>query len=178
WRDERGVNLLDGGAPFYGVYLAGDGAPIAVGPLEERFYAEFIDRLGLGEAAPPRLDPAEWPRLRAMIADRLATRSRSEWMAVFDGSDGCVTPVLSLSEAAGLAGPAHPHLAARGVFTDLHGVRQPAPAPRFSRTEVAPPALPPPLPGEHTDEVLAAWGVPGAAELLAEGVAVQAKPAH
>ncbi|HEU4423441.1 MAG TPA: CaiB/BaiF CoA-transferase family protein [Pilimelia sp.] len=178
WRDERGVNLLDGGAPFYGVYLAGDGAPIAVGPLEERFYAEFIDRLGLGEAAPPRLDPAEWPRLGAMIADRLATRSRSEWMAIFDGSDGCVTPVLSLSEAAGLAGPAHPHLAARGVFTDLNGVRQPAPAPRFSRTEVAPPALPPPLPGEHTDEVLAAWGVPGAAELLAEGVAVQAKPAH
>jgi alpha-methylacyl-CoA racemase len=174
WRDERGANLLDGGAPFYGVYQTADGKHLAVGPLEPKFYAEFVARLGLDPAQiPGQYDVAEWPRLRAAIAARLATRTRDEWLAVLDGGDACVAPVLSLREAAGQDGPGHPQLAARGTFIDSHGVRQPAPAPRFDGTPTAPPRLPPPYPGEHTENVLAQWGVEQAATLLAEGVVTQ-----
>jgi alpha-methylacyl-CoA racemase len=174
WRDERGANLLDGGAPFYGVYETADGRHLAVGPLETKFYAEFADRLGLDPAqVPDQYDVAEWPRLRAAIAARLATRTRDEWLAVFDGRDACVAPVLSLREAAGHDGPGHPHLAARGTFVDAHGVRQPAPAPRFDATPAGPPRLPPPHPGEHTREILLQWRVPDADALFAEGVVTQ-----
>jgi alpha-methylacyl-CoA racemase len=174
WQDRRGVNLLDGGAPFYGVYETADGHHLAVGPIESTFYAEFVSLLGgLGADAPAQLDVAQWPRLRTLIAARLATRTRDEWVSVFAGSDACVTPVLSLGDA---VGSAHPHLAARGVFVEAHGVRQPAPAPRFSVTPAGLPALPPPLPGEHSAAVLADWNVPGAGDLLADGVVAQADP--
>ncbi|SDY07002.1 alpha-methylacyl-CoA racemase [Micromonospora pattaloongensis] len=170
WRDRRGANLLDGAAPFYGVYETADGGHLAVGPLEPRFYAEFVARLGgLGPDAPAQLDVAQWPRLRELIAARIATRSRAEWTEVFAGSDACVAPVLSLREA-----PDHPHLAAREVFVDAHGVRQPAPAPRFSGTPTAPPVLPPPRPGEHTRAVLARFEVPDVDALLADGVVLDA----
>jgi alpha-methylacyl-CoA racemase len=167
WRDERGANLLDGAAPNYTVYVTSDGHHLAVGPLEAKFWAVFAARVGV--SGNPN-DPAAWSTLRAEIADRIATRTRAEWLAVFDGTDGCVAPVLSLSEAS--AGE-HPHLAARDTFVEVAGVRQPAPAPRFSATPVAL-TTPPPLAGEHTREALAAWGVSDVDKHIAAGVAYQA----
>jgi alpha-methylacyl-CoA racemase len=155
WQDRPAANLLDGGAPFYGVYRTADGRHMAVGALEPRFYADFAARLGLTEPqAALRDDPSCWPRLRAAIAERFGSRTRDEWTAAFSGTDACVAPVLSPAEA-----PDDPHLAARGTFTEAHGTVQPAPAPRFSAT---PGALhrPPPLPGEHTAEVARDWDAP------------------
>lgn len=150
WTDERGTNLIDGGAPFYGVYAASDGGYLSVGPLEPRFFAPFLDRLGVTEKVDQH-DRSTWPRARRLIADAFASRSRDEWAEIFDGRDCCVTPVLSMTEA-----PTAAHLRARGTFVQQHGVTQPAPAPRFSET---PPELGrgPSTPGEHTDEVLAEW---------------------
>jgi alpha-methylacyl-CoA racemase len=158
WRDTRGANLLDGAAPNYGVYRTIDGKYLAVGPLEPQFFAEFAARLGADLDGANPYDPDGWPELRERIAACLATRTRAEWLAEFDGSDGCVAPVLSLLEA-----PDHPHLAARGTFVEAHGLRQPAPAPRFARAPAGPPRRPPPEPGEHTAEVLDEWGI-GTAE--------------
>ncbi len=158
WQDRPGVNLLDGGAPFYGVYRTADGGQMAVGALEPRFYAEFGKLLDLGDDAPDRQDPAQWPRLRERIAERFATRTREEWTAVFEGSDACVAPVLSLAEAT-----RHPHLAARGTFVTEGGLTQPAPAPRLSATPGAV-RRPPALPGAHTAEVARDWGLPGLTE--------------
>lgn len=154
WQDRRGVNLLDGGAPFYAVYRAADGGHLAVGALEPRFYAEFVRLLGLGPDAPGQHDLARWPELRTLIAERFATRTRAEWEAVFAGSDACVEPVLTLRQAV-----ADAHLAARGTYVEADGVTQPAPAPRFSAT---PGSLrrPPARPGAHTAEVARDWGVP------------------
>jgi alpha-methylacyl-CoA racemase len=173
WRDERGANLLDGGAPWYRTYRTADDRYVAVGPLEPRFYAEFLARLGLADGAaegdlPEQYDAAQWPRLRELIAARIATRTRDEWTAVFDGGDACVAPVLSLREA-----PEHPHNAERGVFAEAYGIRQPAPAPRFAGTAPTPPALPPPYPGEHTRAALTEWGVPDIDALIADGIALQ-----
>jgi alpha-methylacyl-CoA racemase len=152
WTDQREANLLDGGAPFYRCYRTGDGGFVAVGALEPQFYAELLDALELDPQAWPQHDRGRWPQLAATLAERFARRTRAEWAAHFDGSDACVAPVLTLTEA-----PAHPHLAARGTFVEHEGLVQPAPAPRFSRT---PPTLtgPPVLPGQHTDEVLAEAG--------------------
>lgn len=168
WRDERGVNLLDGGAPFYDVYRTADGGWLAVGALEDRFYAELVAGLGLTPEEADRSDPREWPALRARIAAAVARRTRAEWAAVFDGTDACAAPVLSLTEA-----PDHPQLRARGTFVQVGGVRQPAPAPRFDRTP-NPDPVPPPVPGADTRAALAEWGVPDVAGLLAAGVARQA----
>ncbi|MDT0264727.1 CaiB/BaiF CoA-transferase family protein [Streptomyces sp. DSM 44915] len=155
WRDARGTNLLDGGCPYYAVYATADGGWMAVGALEERFYAEFARLLPLPADAPDRGDVTRWPELRALIAERFAARSRAAWTALFEGTDACVAPVLSLREAA-----AHPQLAARGTLVTADGLTQPAPAPRFSRT---PGALrrPPAEPGAHTAEVAADWDVAG-----------------
>ncbi|AJT62931.3 Alpha-methylacyl-CoA racemase [Streptomyces lydicus] len=157
WQDRRGANLLDGGTPFYGAYETADGGYMAVGALEKRFYAEFIRLLGIEEEAPGRDDLAAWGELRTAIAARFKTRTREEWTAVFEGSDACVAPVLSLREA-----PDHPHLAARGTFADHGGITQPAPAPRFSRT---PGTLrrPPAQPGADTAEIARDWQIPGLA---------------
>ncbi|MFF7438769.1 CoA transferase [Streptomyces sp. NPDC008122] len=154
WQDRRGVNLLDGGCPFYGVYETSDGGHMAVGALEERFYEEFARLLDLADAGALRHDLARWPELRKAVADRFRSRTREEWTAVFDGSDACVAPVLSMREA-----PGHPHLAARATFTERDGIAQPAPAPRFS---VTPGTLRtgPALPGADTAEVARDWAVP------------------
>ena len=151
WQDRPGRNLLDGGAPFYGTYRTSDGGWMAVGALEPAFYRELLAGLGLDPADTERADPSTWPALRQRIADGFATRTRDEWTAVFAGSDACVAPVLGLTEAT-----EHPHLLARGTYVEVGGVTQPAPAPRFSRT---PGRLdrPPPVPGQHTAEVLAEW---------------------
>ncbi|MDY0813620.1 CaiB/BaiF CoA-transferase family protein [Kitasatospora purpeofusca] len=162
WQDRRGVNLLDGGAPFYAVYPAADGGHLAVGALEPQFYAEFARLLGLGPDAPGQWDTARWPELRAWIAARFATRTRAAWEAVFAGSDACVEPVLTMRQA-----HAHEHLASRGTYVEVDGVTQPAPAPRFSAT---PGALrrPPARPGADAAEVARDWGVPSLASESAE----------
>ena len=167
WRDERGVNLLDSGAPYYDVYETSDGRHMAVGPLEEQFYAEMMRLLGLDDA-PDRFDHTETEHLRTLLAKTFRTRTRAEWTEVFEGTDACVAPVLSYGEA-----PGHPHLAARGTYVEHHGVTQPAPAPRFSRTGARLGRTPARL-GEHTREVLEEWGVADVTGLLASGAAVQA----
>ncbi|MFF8598191.1 CaiB/BaiF CoA transferase family protein [Streptomyces sp. NPDC015232] len=154
WQDRRGVNLLDGGCPFYGTYETSDGGYMAVGALEQRFYEEFTRLLGIEELAPARRDLARWDELRAAVAARFRTRTREEWTAVFEGTDACVAPVLSLREA-----PAHPHLAARGTFVEHGGLVQPAPAPRFSATPGAV-RTGPARPGADTAEVARDWAVP------------------
>ncbi|MGH3253783.1 MAG: CaiB/BaiF CoA transferase family protein [Streptosporangiaceae bacterium] len=170
WRDERGVNLLDGGAPWYDVYSTADGKWMAVGALEPQFYAALLAGLGLDEDKdlPDRGDPRNWPELRARLAARFAERTRDEWTAAFAGGEACTEPVLSLTEAA-----ADPHLVARETYVTADGVTQPAPSPRFSRT---PGALsqPPPAPGQHTTQALTEWGLPDAQDLVACGAAVQA----
>ncbi|MFF2010610.1 CaiB/BaiF CoA transferase family protein [Streptomyces sp. NPDC058195] len=157
WQDRRGSNLLDGGCPFYGTYETADGQYMAVGPLEQRFYDEFSRLLGLGDDAPDRGDTARWEELRTVVAERFSTRTRAEWTEVFEGSDACVAPVLSLREA-----PGHPHLAARSTFVEHDGLTQPAPAPRFSATPVSV-HRGPARPGADTEAVAADWDVPGLA---------------
>ena len=166
WQDRRGENLLDTGVPWYDVYETADGAHLAVAALEPQFWAELLDRLGIPDA-PSRDDRARWPALRDLLATTIAGRTRAEWEAVFAGSDACAAPVLSWTEAF-----THPHLAARGTYVEHHGVVQPAPAPRFSRTPGALGA-PPPTPGQHTVEALTEWGVPDVEGLLARGAIAQ-----
>lgn len=170
WQDRRAANLLDGGSPFYGTYATSDGGFMAVGALEPKFYAEFIRLLGIADEAPQRDDLAAWGELREAIAARFAARTRDEWARVFEGSDACVAPVLSLSEA-----PSHPHLAARGTFVEHSGLTQPAPAPRFSATPTAVTG-PPAQPGAHTVEVAADWDLPGLARFAGQREPRPARP--
>ncbi|HET6952606.1 MAG TPA: CaiB/BaiF CoA-transferase family protein [Acidimicrobiales bacterium] len=151
--DDRGTNLLDSGAPFYDCYACADGRYVAVGALEPQFFAALLAGLGLdpGELG-PQYDRAGWPAMRRRLAERFAARARDEWVALFAGRDACVAPVLTTGETA-----ADPHLAARGTVVEVAGVPQPAPAPRFSATPAAL-GLPPPGPGEHTDEILSGAG--------------------
>ncbi|RRQ84596.1 CaiB/BaiF CoA transferase family protein [Streptomyces griseofuscus] len=154
WQDRRGANLLDGGCPYYGTYETADGGHMAVGALEERFSAEFLRLLGLDDLQGARSDLTRWPELRAAITARFRERTRAEWTALYADSDACVAPVLSLREA-----PHHPHLAARGTFTDHGGITQPAPAPRFSATPTAV-RTGPALPGADTEAVARDWDIP------------------
>lgn len=153
WEGEPGSNMSDSGAPFYEVYECADGRFLAVGPIEGPFWAEFLKVLDLPpDTVPPRDDQSQWPKGKAVLAEVFLRRSRDEWAALFDGTDACVSPVLSLDEA-----PSHPHAVARSAFVELGGVVQPAPAPRFSATPSALPS-PPPERGAHTEEVLRDWG--------------------
>ncbi|WP_369393509.1 CaiB/BaiF CoA transferase family protein [Streptomyces sp. CG1] len=154
WQDRRAANLLDGGCPYYGTYETADGKYMAVGALEGQFYTEFLRLLGLDDLAPARKDWTRWGELRERVAARFKSRTRDEWTAVFEGTDACVAPVLSLREA-----PHHPHLAARGTFTEHAGITQPAPAPRFSATPTAV-RTGPALPGADTETVARDWGIP------------------
>jgi len=166
WVDQPGVNFCDGGSPYYDSYETSDGRYVVVAAIEPQFYAALLDKLGLSAAdLPDRDDQANWPRLKKLFADIFITRSRDEWTEHFDGSDACVTPMLTFSEA-----PGHPHNAARGTIVEAFGVTQPAPAPRFSRTPGAI-AGPPPAPGAQSAEILLAWGFPAEKvdELLAAG---------
>ncbi len=149
WRDERQANVLDGGAPFYGVYRCADGKWLAVGALEPQFFDALVAALGLDPRAfADRWNPASWPASRLALEDAFARRTRDEWAAIFEGKDACVAPVLDMGEA-----PLHPHNVARETFVLRDGALQPAPAPRFSRTkpEIA---HPPAAPGEHGEEIL------------------------
>ena len=153
WRDERGVNVLDTGAPWYDTYETSDGKWLAVGAIEARFYAEFVERLGLSAAdLPAQHDRSGWPELRRRFAEAIKQRSRDDWEGIFADSDACVAPVLSLSEV-----HHHPHNAARATFIERDGVVQPAPAPRFSRTASEIGAPPRPR-GADSEAVLRDWG--------------------
>jgi alpha-methylacyl-CoA racemase len=167
WSAERGTNIVDSGAPFYDAYETKDGRWLSVAAMEPKFYAALLDLLGLaGSDLPDQHDQARWPELKEIFAATIRTRTRDEWTAAADGVEACVAAVLDADEVAD-----DPHLAARGSFVRHHGLVQPAPAPRFSRT---PGALShkPPLPGEHTAEGLADWGFDGEAiaALQASGV--------
>jgi len=152
WQDQRGVNVLDGGAPFYDTYECADGEYVAVGAIERQFFAELVRVLDVADVVPPQHDVARWPETRALFAERFRTKTRDEWAALFDGVDACVAPVMGLTEAID-----HPHVKARQTLVDLDGVVQPAPAPRFDRT---PGAIqrPPRLPGQDTADTLVDWG--------------------
>ena len=153
WSEERGTNMLDSGAHFYEVYETADGKWVSIGSIEPQFYASLVVRLGLeGVDLPQQMDQSQWPALKERLAEIFKTKTRDQWCTVFENSDACFAPVLAMSEA-----HEHPHNAARGAFALNDGVRQPRPAPRFSRTE-ADLGIGPAKLGEHTDEVLAEAG--------------------
>ncbi|WP_020671742.1 CaiB/BaiF CoA transferase family protein [Amycolatopsis nigrescens] len=138
WAGERGENMLDGGAPFYDTYETSDGKYVAVGAIEMRFWADLVKVLGLdAEELPFHLNKEEWPELRKILAEAIGKHTRDELVARAEGTDACLTPVLSPWEAA-----AHPHNQARETFVEVGGVVQPAPAPRFDRTPAATPSAP------------------------------------
>jgi alpha-methylacyl-CoA racemase len=154
WEDERGTNLLDTGAHFYDVYETADGKYVSIGSIEPQFYAELLRLTGLdGEELPYQHDKSQWPALKERVAAIFKAKTRDEWCQIMEGTDVCFAPVLSLVEA-----PQHPHNVERGTFVELDGVVQPAPAPRFSATPASV-ARPPAHAGQHTDEVLAEWGI-------------------
>lgn len=154
WNDEPGTNLLDSGAPFYEVYETSDGGHIAVGALEPQFYDELLRILEVDPSEAPQMDRDRWPELKARFAEIFRSKTRAEWTELLEHAEACSTPVLSMTEA-----PSHPHNVARGVFVEVDGIVQPAPAPRFSRTA---PAIRMGArdAGADTDDALAAWGVP------------------
>ncbi|WP_336881664.1 CaiB/BaiF CoA-transferase family protein [Rhodococcus globerulus] len=153
WSDDHGTNLLDGGAPFYDTYECSDGRWVAVGALESKFYAELLEGLGLDpKNLPSQMDRTGWVQLRAEFTRIFGSKDRNYWTAVFAGTNGCVTPVLSMSEAA-----EDEHLQARETLMEINGVTQAAPAPRFSRTVPGKPRI-----NEHNvtaAEALADWRV-------------------
>lgn len=152
WHPQRGTNLLDGGAPFYGTYRCADHKYVAIGPIEPQFYRAFLEKAGIDDPVfSEQFDRRRWPALKDRLAAHFATRGRDEWCALLAGADFCVSPVLDLDEA-----PHHPHNRARGTFVEVGGVMQPAPAPRFSRSGTRAPT--PPRVGATGDDVLRDWG--------------------
>ena len=159
WSSQRGANLLDGGAFFYGVYACSDGKFVAIGPIEPQFYRLFLAKMGIDDPdLAEHYDPSAWPQQRAKLAALFRQRPRDEWCALLEGTDACLAPVLDMDEA-----PEHPHNRARGVFVTVDDIVQPAPAPRLSRTPAAIQSAPP-APGADTESVLREWGF-DAAEL-------------
>lgn len=152
----QGQCALDTSAPFYDVYACADGQWLSVCPLEPQFYRAFVQRLGLADDpdfAGQQYDTANWPRMKARLTALFASQPRPHWLALFDDTDDCVWPVLSMDEA-----PAHPHNRARNSFVEVAGIIQPAPAPRLSRTPGAVQDAPPLL-GEHTRAQLLQLGL-------------------
>jgi alpha-methylacyl-CoA racemase len=168
-QDHRGANLLDTGAHFYDVYRCKDGEYVSLGSIEPQFYAELLRLTGLDDDAEfqQQMDKDLWPVLKGRLEVRFLQKTRDEWCELMEGSDVCFAPVLKMREAA-----AHPHNVHRGTFIELEGLVQPAPAPRFSRTEAEVTTLPA-NPGQHTREVLVDWGFSDAAvdRLISVGAA-------
>jgi crotonobetainyl-CoA:carnitine CoA-transferase CaiB-like acyl-CoA transferase len=164
----RGTNILDGGAYFYGTYACSDGGWMAVGPVERRFHDQLLGKLGIDPAAFPKQGERErWPEARTKLAEVFATRPRDSWAELFQGSDACVSPVLTLEEAMD-----HPHLRARHTYVDLDGIRQPAPAPRFDRT----PSGSPVAPGKPNPvAALSGWLAPDEIEHFIDTISARAK---
>jgi alpha-methylacyl-CoA racemase len=154
WGEGRGDNTLDSGAFFYDVYETKDDKWFAIGAIEPQFYETMLSLIGLDASSlPPQQDKSHWPETKVRIAEIFKTRTRDEWTAIFEGTDGCGAPVLSPWEA-----HEHPHNVARGTFVEVDGVVQPGPAPRFSRTPSAI-SRPAPVPGTDTDDALSDWGI-------------------
>ena len=152
--DYRGVNVLDGGAHFYNSYETADGKYIAIGAIEPQFYAELVQRAGLeSEVFAAQMEHGSWAAQKKALADVIRTRTRDEWCELLEGTDACVAPVLSMTEA-----PEHRHNKARGTYITVDGMVQPAPAPRFARTPSNVRHGNRPLGGD-TDEVLAEAGL-------------------
>ena len=167
WHDERGVNVLDSGAPWYDTYETRDGKYVAIGAIEPKFYTELLRGLDLDAASlPPQHDRNGWPTIRDAIAHAFATKTRDEWQKIFEATDACAAPVLTFAEAA-----VHPHAMARGSHIDVDGILQPAPAPRFSRTP-GQVSHGPPERGARGRDALRDWGFDEAAveRLAALGV--------
>ena len=174
WKEERESNLFDGGPPFYGTYRCADGRYVALGNIEAEFWSDFLERCGIDD---PDLrdyqkDEARWPALRARLDTIFATRPRDEWCAMVGGSDACLSPVLDWSEA-----PQHALAKARGAYTEVAGVTQPAPTPKFSRTPGSV-GSPPPFVGEQSREVLERFefSAEEIEHLIGNGVVEQAAP--
>ena len=150
WSQSRESNLLDGGSHWYDCYECADGGYVSIGALEPEFYALLLEKLGLHDDPDfaAQYDPRRWPEQKKRFAEIFKTRSRDAWCELLEGSDACFAPVLDFAEA-----PDHPHNRERGAFTEVAGVQQPAPAPRFSET-VSEIASPPPESGQHTDDIL------------------------
>ncbi|MFS3128387.1 CaiB/BaiF CoA transferase family protein [Nocardioides sp. Bht2] len=166
--EERASNLLDGGTPYYDIYETSDGEHMSVGSLEPQFYELLIDLLGVRETAPDRYDPANAEALRALFTETFLSKTQAEWVEIFEGTDACVAGIIPMSAAI-----KHPHMAAREVFVEHHGIVQPQPAPRFSRTAATLSHPPASGPGVHTREALTAWGIADVDALLESGAAVQ-----
>lgn len=153
WTDSRASNGVDGGAPYYGVYKCQDGRWIAIGSIEPQFFAILLQKLDITDFPPDRQrDPTHWTDLRARLESAFLTKTQAEWIAWMEGSDACFAGVLNLADA-----PDHPHHIARGTFVTVDGVRQPAPAPRFSRTPGQIQELDPRI-GAHNEAGLMGWG--------------------
>lgn len=168
FNETRGTNLLDGGAPFYSLYETADGRYVAVGALEPQFFDLLVAMLDLGGTCPGQWELAEWPRMRELFATTFRGRTMTAWAGLFEGTDACVAPVLTPTEAR-----AHAHVRARGLWTEVDGVAQPAPAPRFSRTPAALTTPPAASAAADTRTALAAWGIENVEALIASGAAVQ-----
>jgi alpha-methylacyl-CoA racemase len=155
WTEERGTNMLDGGAHYYGTYETKDGKFVSIGSIEPQFYALLLEKTGITDPAfSAQLDRNAWPSLQEKVARIIKSKTRDEWDTIMLGTDVCYAPVLSLEEA-----PKHPHNVARKTFIEVDGVVQPAPAPRFSRT--VPQVQGPPIASEADSETaLARWGFP------------------
>lgn len=150
---QRGTNTADSGSHFYDVYECADGRWISVGPIEPKFYSQFLEMMSIDAATlGPQNDPATWVDSKAVLGAKFREQSRDHWAALFAESDACVAPVLDCSEA-----PYHPHLKSRGTFIDIDGVMQPAPAPRFSATPAATPKPPAAPNAVNTRAALAQW---------------------
>lgn len=167
FKEDRAVNLLDGGAPFYDVYETSDGRHMSVGSLEPQFFARLVSLLGVEDRCPSQFEMECWEEMRALFVATFAQRTQAEWVDVFEGTDACVAGIIPVSEAA-----EHPHITARGILVTKDDLLQPAPAPRFSRTR---PTLttPPAAPGQDTRTALTAWGIADADTFIAIGAAVQ-----
>jgi len=138
WSPERGTNVSDTGAPFYNVYECADGKYVSIAPVELRFFRELLQRMDIDESlVPDRLDRSTWAQTQDLLAQRFSTRTREQWCEILEGTDSCFAPVLSMAEVSG-----HPHMTARRSVLEVDGVSQPAPAPRFSRTQCSDPKPP------------------------------------
>ena len=170
----RGENILDSGAHFYDVYETSDGRYVSIAPVEPKFYAELLERIGLDAAeAPHSTDRADWPASKARLAALFRTRTRDEWCEILEGTDACFAPVLGMDEA-----HRHRHNAARGTFVERDGIVQPNAAPRLDRTPTGI-RCSPPTPGTGTRSVLADWGFEPAEidDLAARGIIAPANAA-
>ena len=153
WNTSRESNLLDGGIPYYGAYETADAKHVSVGAIEPQFFAELIRRAGMPEAfIQQQNNPEKWAELKDEFTKTFKSKTRAQWVEIFEGSDACVAGILDYQEAID-----HPHNKARGTYIEINGVQQPAPAPKFSRSQCATPTAPS-SEGADTQSVLAAWG--------------------